>query len=62
VQARVNEELKKSGVDVSQVGKLGESIKAGNTEDVKKGAEDLIGAFGKKKEDKKTVPTTKPAN
>ena len=53
-QKRINEELQKAsekaGVDI---GKVGESLKSGKPEDLQKTGEDLLGAFGKKKDEKK---------
>jgi hypothetical protein len=59
-QKRINEELQKAsekaGVDL---GKAAEDLKKGNTQDLQKTGEDLLGRFGQKKDDKK--PTTQPA-
>lgn len=61
VQQRITQEVgklqEKTGVDV---GKVGETLKGGNPEDIKKTGTDLLNQFSKPKDDKKS-PTTKPA-
>jgi uncharacterized protein involved in outer membrane biogenesis len=53
IQQEVGKLSEKAGVDIN---KVGQDIKSGNTEDLQKKGEDLLGSFGKKKSS-----TTKPA-